>query len=104
MIRLATRCVVIDFGRSCGPCNRSKRWCLIWWKIYAFCVEALEHALERGGSSAPHTEALALISLLEGSTTFLGNGRRRAMDAMSMRAAVSDLLDNGYGGKGRSEI
>lgn len=67
--------------------------------LYAYYVEILEHALEREGSSAPHAQALALISLLEGSTIFLGSGRRWATDAMAVRTAVLDFIDNRYGAR-----
>jgi AcrR family transcriptional regulator len=67
--------------------------------LYAYYVEILEHALEREGSGSPHAEALALISLLEGSTIFLGSGRRWASDAMAVRTAVLELIDGRYGGK-----
>jgi AcrR family transcriptional regulator len=66
--------------------------------LYAYYVEILEHALEREGSGAPHIEALTLISLLEGSTIFLGSGRRWASDAVAVRRAVLELVDNKYGG------
>ena len=66
-------------------------------ELYAYYIEILEHALEREGSSAPHAEALVLVSLLEGSTIFLGSGRRWSKDAAAVRSAVMDLIDNGYG-------
>ena len=65
--------------------------------LYAYYVEILEHALERAGSSAPHAEALAVLSLLEGSTIFLGSGRRWSSDAMAFRTAVMEFIDNRYG-------
>ena len=65
--------------------------------LYAYYVQILEHALEREGSRAPHAEALAVVSLLEGSTIFVGNGRRWAADAPTVRAAILELLDKQYG-------
>jgi len=66
--------------------------------LYGYYVEIFENALERAGSRAPHAEALALISLLEGSTIFMGGGRRWASDAPAVRAAVLEFVDNKYGG------
>ena len=65
--------------------------------LYSGYIEVLEHALEREGSGAPHAEALALISLLEGSTIFMGRGRRWSSDAMAFRTAVMEFIDNRYG-------
>lgn len=65
--------------------------------LYAYYIEILEQALERQGSPSPHAEALALISLLEGSTIFLGNGRRWANDAAAVRAFVMEFIDHRYG-------
>ena len=67
--------------------------------IYAYYLEILEQALTRHGSRAPQTEALALISLLEGSTIFLSHGRRWAKDADAVRTAVLEFIDNHYGDK-----
>jgi AcrR family transcriptional regulator len=66
-------------------------------ELYAYYIEILEHALEREGSSAPHAQALLLISLLEGSTIFLGSGRRWATDAIAVRSAMMDFVEHRYG-------
>lgn len=67
--------------------------------LYTYYVEILESALARKGSGAPRAEALALISLLEGSTIFLGKGRRWAADAEVVRTAVLEFVDSRYASK-----
>ena len=44
--------------------------------IFAQAIKTLEGALEHAGVSAPRGEALYLMSLIEGSTIFVGRGRR----------------------------
>lgn len=67
--------------------------------LYTYYVEILERALERKGSDTPHAEALALISLLEGSTIFMGKGRRWAADAELVRTTVLKFVESRYGSK-----
>ena len=67
--------------------------------LYTYYVEILERALEGKGSGAPHAEALALISLLEGSTIFLGKGKRWAADAELVRTTVLEFVDSRYASK-----
>ena len=67
--------------------------------LYTYYVEILERALEREGSDTPHAEALALISLLEGSTIFMGKGRRWAADAELVRTTVLKFVESRYGSK-----
>jgi len=44
--------------------------------IYAAYIAILEKALVASGKTTPRAEALFLTSLLEGSTIFMGSGRR----------------------------
>ena len=44
--------------------------------IFARGIAVLEDALKHAGVAAPRGEALCLMSLLEGSTIFVGRGRR----------------------------
>ena len=67
--------------------------------VYESYLEILEHALAQAGSLNPRDEALALMSLLEGSTIFLGKGRRWCAHAESVRGWVKDLVHERYGGK-----
>lgn len=65
--------------------------------LYAYYYSVLTDALKREGSSAPQAEALALMSLLEGSTIFLGEGRRWANKAKSVRKAILEFVEERYG-------
>lgn len=67
--------------------------------VYANYIATLEQALENAGSSAPRAEALCLVSLLEGSTIFLGSGRRWEGDAKIVRDTVLESIDLRYGEK-----
>jgi AcrR family transcriptional regulator len=66
-------------------------------EIYAEYLRQLERRLVEAGSSAPRAEALALLSLMEGSTVFVGRGRRWADDADAVRDAVFAFIDARYG-------
>ena len=66
-------------------------------EIYAEYLRKLEECLVKAGSPAPRAEALALMSLLEGSTLFVGHGRRWADDADAVRDATLALIDARYG-------
>lgn len=67
--------------------------------VYASYLEILEQSLARAGSLSPRDEALALISMLEGSTIFLGHGRRWSAHAESVRGWVQQLVYERYGGR-----
>ena len=66
-------------------------------EIYAEYLRQLEERLVEAGSSAPRAEALALMSLMEGSTLFVGRGRRWADDADAVRDAAFAFIDARYG-------
>jgi AcrR family transcriptional regulator len=65
--------------------------------VYAGYLATLEAALKAAGNSAPRAEALCLMSLLEGSTIFVGRGRRWEGDAGVVRDAVLSFVDSKYG-------
>lgn len=67
--------------------------------IYSEYLGMLERRLVDLGSSAPRAEALALMSLLEGTTHFIGSDRRWANDAGDVRKAVLAFIDVQYGSK-----
>lgn len=67
--------------------------------IYVEYLEKLEKRLVDMGSTAPRPEALALMSLLEGSTLFVGSDRRWAQDAGAVRDAALAFIDARYGNK-----
>ena len=68
-------------------------------EIYAEYLRMLEERLVEAGSTSARAEALALMSLLEGSTLFVGHGRRWADDADAVRDAALALIDARYGKK-----
>ncbi len=65
--------------------------------LYAYYYSALTEALKRSGNTAPEAEALTLMSLLEGTTIFLGEGRRWANKAKPVRKTILDFVDQRYG-------
>lgn len=64
--------------------------------IYRRYLDTLEERLVAEGSRAPRAEALALMSMAEGATLFLGHGRPWARDAKSVRDAVLGFIDANY--------
>ena len=65
--------------------------------IYSQYIEILEVGLVEQGSRAPRAQALMLMSMVEGSTLFVGHGRRWASDAKTLRKSVLAFLDDMYG-------
>jgi AcrR family transcriptional regulator len=65
--------------------------------IYVEYLDKLEKRLADVGSTTPRAEALALMSLMEGATLFVGQGRRWANDADAVRNAVFAFIDARYG-------
>ena len=64
--------------------------------LYADYYSILTNALKRSRSSAPDAEALMLLSLLEGTTIFMGEGRRWAAKAKLVRKTILDFVDARY--------
>ena len=67
-------------------------------KIYSTYLKVLEQALRNVGASTPRAEALLLMSMLEGSTIFLGEGRRWQKDEKAVRRAVLEYIEHRYSG------
>jgi AcrR family transcriptional regulator len=67
--------------------------------IYVEYLDKLEKRLVGMGSAAPRAEALALMSLIEGVTVFVGSDRRWADDADAVRNAVLAFVDSRYGNR-----
>jgi AcrR family transcriptional regulator len=65
--------------------------------IYVGYLGKLEERLAAQGSPSPRAEALALMSLLEGSTIFIGSGRRWADNADAVRDVVIEFVEAKYG-------
>lgn len=68
-------------------------------EIYARYLEVLEIALKEVGSKSPRPDALFLMSALEGSTIFLGEGRRWQKDEKAVRATVLEFIEQRYSEK-----
>lgn len=67
-------------------------------KIYSTYLKVLEQALRNVGASTPRAEALLLMSMLEGSTIFLGEGRRWQKDEKAVRRSVLEYIEHRYSG------
>ena len=65
--------------------------------IYMEYLDKLERRLVAMNSSAPHAEALVLMSLIEGSILFVGSDRRWAKDSAAVRDAALAFVDARYG-------
>jgi AcrR family transcriptional regulator len=66
-------------------------------ELYAVYLEKLEERLTTLGSRAPAADALAIMSLLEGTMVFVGDGRCWANHADAVRDAIRELLEARYG-------
>ena len=65
---------------------------------YRRYLDILEEGFADAGSHAPRAEALALLSMVEGSTLFLDHGRPWARDAKAVRDAVYGIICANYPG------
>jgi len=66
-------------------------------ELYAVYLEKLEKRLTTLGSRAPAADALAIMSLLEGSIVFVGDDRPWANQRDAVRDAIRELLEARYG-------
>jgi AcrR family transcriptional regulator len=66
-------------------------------ELYAVYLKKLSGRLTALGSRAPAADALAIMSLLEGTIVFVGSGRRWANHADAVRDAIRELLEARYG-------
>ena len=67
--------------------------------IYMEYLQKLEKRLRKIGSSSPHADALALMSMMEGASLFVGTDTRWAKDADALRKAVLEFVDARYDNK-----
>ena len=65
--------------------------------IYKRYLGALEVSLRLAGSSMPRADALCLMSMLEGTTIFVGEGRGWEKDAKDVGEAILNLIENNWG-------
>jgi len=66
-------------------------------ELYGVYLEKLEERLTALGSRTPGPDALAIMSLLEGTTVFVGSERRWANHADAVRDAIRKLLEARHG-------
>ena len=66
-------------------------------ELYGVYLEKLEERLTALGSRTPGPDALAIMSLLEGTMVFVGSERRWANHADAVRDAIRKLLEARYG-------
>ena len=65
--------------------------------IYAEYILILEDLLKKSGSTSPRAEALCLLSLAEGSTIFVGSGRRWEKDSSKVLEKFHEFIAYAYG-------
>ncbi|CAN0586696.1 unnamed protein product [Ectocarpus sp. 12 AP-2014] len=65
-------------------------------ELYDDYLEKLERLLIALGRTQARTDALLLMSLLEGTTIFVGSDTRWAKEAGDVRTAIVALIDNYY--------
>lgn len=65
--------------------------------IYSQYFQVFETALRASGSAEPLAEALCLMSMLEGSTIFMGRGRKWAKESKKVRKTILAFIESRYG-------
>lgn len=65
--------------------------------IYQEYLDKFETELVAMNAKAPRADALALVSLIEGATLFVGSDRRWESDKVGVREAVLAIIDARYG-------
>ncbi len=65
-------------------------------ELYEVYLEKLEERLTALGSRAPAADALAIMSLLEGTMVFVGDDRRWANQKDAVQDAIRELLEARY--------
>jgi AcrR family transcriptional regulator len=66
-------------------------------EIYDKYLLIIQSLLETAGSESPRAEALCLMSMIEGSTLFLGRGRRWESDAKAVHEVMLGFIETKYG-------
>ena len=66
-------------------------------ELYDVYLEKLEARLTALGSRTPGPDALAIMSLLEGTMVFVGEGRRWAKHKNAVRDSIREFLEARYG-------
>ena len=68
-------------------------------EVYAEYLQFLVKAMEKAGVKSPRGEALCLISMLEGESLFMGEGRRWEQDRKLVRDTILNFVEQRYGVK-----
>jgi len=66
-------------------------------EVYAEYLEILEKAMAAAGSESPRAEALCVMSLTEGESLFMGQGRRWEQDRSEVRKTILKFIEIKYG-------
>jgi len=66
-------------------------------EVYADYLEILEKAMAAAGSESPHAEALCVMSMTEGESLFMGQGRRWEEDRSEVRKTMLKFIEIKYG-------
>jgi len=66
-------------------------------RIYAGYLSKIEQALAAAGADDPTTEAICLMSMLEGATIFVGQGRHWQQDGAKVTAEILNYVRIRYG-------
>ena len=66
-------------------------------EVYAKYLEFLEKAMDAAGIESLHSEALCVMSLLEGESLFTGRGRRWEGDRVLVRETILKFVEDRYG-------
>jgi len=66
-------------------------------EVYADYLEILEKAMAAAGSESPGAEALCVMSLTEGESLFMGQGRRWEQDRSEVRKTMLKFIEIKYG-------
>ena len=67
--------------------------------IYREYIQIFEQSLERSGSKAPRAEALLIMSMVEGTTLFIGKGRPWSDDNDAVLDSVREFVKGKYKNK-----
>ena len=67
--------------------------------IYREYIQIFEKMLERSGSNAPRAEALLIMSMVEGTTLFIGKGRPWSDDNDAVLDSVREFVKGKYKNK-----
>ncbi len=65
-------------------------------EVYAKYVDYLEAKITASGAINPHEEALMLMSMVEGESLFMGEGRRWEKDRLAVQQTILSFVEERY--------